>query len=107
MSVEVTGTVQGQQVEGKLPIIVVASNGPTLLGRDWLEGIRLEWGRIKLLRITPVEKLQDLLQRYEDVFSEETGQHSGVKAKIVVNEHLKPRLYKARPVPHAIWGKGL
>ena len=68
---------QGQQVEGKLPLIVLAGNGPTLLGRDWLERIRLEWGRIKLLRTTPVEKMQDL-RRYEDVFSEEIGQYTGV-----------------------------
>ena len=65
--VEVTGTVQGQQVEGKLPLIVGARNGLTLLGHDWLERIRLEWARIKLLRTTPVEKLQDLLRHYEDV----------------------------------------
>ena len=52
--------VLGQQVvrveyEGqrhKLPLVVVAGDGPSLFGCNWLESIRLDWGSIKTLTST-------------------------------------------------------
>ena len=40
----VTVTYQGQEV--KLPLVVVTGNGPPLLGRNWLEHIKLNWKEI-------------------------------------------------------------
>ena len=46
-----------------LPLVVVKGTGPTLLGRNWLHKIKLDWGKI---HYTPSASLQDLLGKYEE-----------------------------------------
>ena len=46
--------------------------------------------------------MEDLLQKYSNVFTEKLGNLKGFKAKPFVDES-KPAIYcKARPVPYAI-----
>ena len=53
--------------------------GTALFGRNWLSQIQLNWGEIKALKLskTPQEvmeqKVDQLLQQYESVFSESVG----------------------------------
>ena len=49
----------------KLPLVVVEGTGPTLLGRNWLGSIRLDWGKI---HYTASTRLQNLLEKYKEVF---------------------------------------
>ena len=61
-----------------LPLHVVHTKGPVLMGRNWLHKFRLDWKTIKLLktsdsdhenpRITTQEKLESLLDTYAEVF---------------------------------------
>ncbi len=52
----------------QLTLIIVKGDGPTLLGRDWLSAIRLDWPQI---HYASSSKLQALLSKYEDVFRDE------------------------------------
>ena len=55
--------------EVKLSSLVLTDDGPSLLGRDWLQHLKLGWQQInKLLR----EALQHVLHRHEDVFQRRT-----------------------------------
>ena len=75
-------------------------NGPTLLGRNWLTALRLDW---KTVFVTLT--LQEVLDKYIDVFNEGLGELRGVEAKIYIDKEEHPRCFKARQVPFAIRGK--
>ena len=81
---------EGQRA--KLPLVVVKGNGPTLLGRNWLGSIRLDWGKI---HYTGSTGLQNLLEKYKGVFQEKLGSFKGRQAKIEVDAHVF-----ARPAPY-------
>jgi hypothetical protein len=60
-------------------------SGPTLLGRDWLSSIRLNWREIHHVHPAP---LQSVLAQYPSVFQEGLGTLKGFKAKIYVGPRL-------------------
>ena len=66
---------------------MVETPGPALFGRDWLSKIQLDWGEIKALTLSKTpkggmqHKVDQLLQKYESVFSEGVGTLKGHKAK--------------------------
>ena len=90
----------------KLGVLVVNTNGPNILGRDWLLSLKINWKRLftihALYTNTPSERLTSLINEFQDVFQEGLGKMIGVSAKIVVQETCKPKYFKARPVPHAL-----
>ena len=69
--------------QSQLPLIVVKGEGPSLMGRDWLTSLKLNWQEIHQLESS--NKLSSLLSSYSEVFDEGLGKLSGMKAKI----HLK------------------
>ena len=75
----------------RLPLIIVKGNGPTLLGRDWMGGIHLNWHKI---HYTPSAGLQDLLEKHDDVFQEGLGMFQGQKGSIQVDPNAKPHYCK-------------
>ena len=81
-----------------LPLYVVAGCGPTLLGRDWLSQVRLNWQQIHHVH-TPT--LQALLTRFPAVFQEGLGTLKGYQAKIHVDPNATPRYNQARSVSYA------
>jgi hypothetical protein len=83
-----------------LPLIITGGNGPTLLGRNWLEALRLDWRTI--FRVGQSQTLQEVLDEHANVFREELGELQGVQAKIHVAKNVRPRFEKARTVPFAI-----
>ena len=58
-SVVVQVTHNGQTAS--LPLIITSGNEPTLLGRNWLEALRLDWRTI--FRVGRSQTLQEVLQR--------------------------------------------
>ena len=84
----------------ELPLLVIRGTGASLLGRNWLQKIRLNWQGIHQLQQTPA--LQETLQRYAEVFENELGEIKGMEARIDVNPQAQPRFCKARPVPFAL-----
>ena len=84
----------------QLPLLVVAGQGPPLLGRNWLSTLRLDWSHIKQVRTG----LESLLQKYSEVFRDELGTLKGIETKLVVQEDAKPKFFKPRSIPYAIRG---
>ena len=66
MNVEV---VYGHQ-QLTLPLLVIKGNGPSLLGRDWLSELKLNWREINTLMGV---KLDEILAQHKEVFQEGLG----------------------------------
>ena len=68
---------EGQKCD--LPVTVVDLDTPTLMGRDWLKSLRLNWeelfGDSKAVNKTEVEdqRVVDLMEEFEEVFTEKLG----------------------------------
>ena len=84
-----------------LRLVVVAGNGPALLGRDWLKFLKLDWQQIYHVAGKDTERLEPLLERYQGLFKDELGTASVHKAKLYVRPDAKPKFFKPRPVPFA------
>ena len=84
-----------------LPLVVVKEEGPALLGRNWLEEIKINWPRIKQLT-SHDKRLEEILQKHAPLFGEGLGALQGTKARIHVDPTATPMFHKARPVPYAL-----
>jgi hypothetical protein len=95
---------KGQKVA--LPIVIAECMGkPTLLGRNWLEKLRLEWGEIfsTSARQSDTPKLlSSLLDKHKVLFDDGYEGIKGFEAHIRVREDARPAFVKARPVPYAL-----
>ena len=83
----------------RLPLVVVGGTGPSLLGRNWLHYVRLDWH--SLFRIQR-SALSDVLARHSDVFKPELGTLRDHQVSIHVDPTARPRFFKARPLPYAL-----
>ena len=72
---------QGQ--EEQLPLSVVVGDGSSLLGRDWLAKLKLEWKHT--FNVHAQESLQDVMKQHNTVFKPELGRIQRVEAKLHVN----------------------
>ena len=98
--IQVDVTLQHQRAT--LPLLVVQGNGPTLLGRDWLQVIQLDWSKLHSVHSVSKNDLQEALDRHPAVFKNELGHIKNMEAKIYVDADAKPRFFRARPVPYAL-----
>lgn len=88
--------------EKKLTLLVVAENGPSLLGRDWLRCITLDWRSIFKVHYTADSSaVQKLVSEYDELFDGKLGKFSGPPATIHMAENATPRFFKPRPVPYS------
>ena len=83
-----------------LPLIVTEGNGPSLIGRNWLSTLRLDWQRIFVVKCNP--SLQEVLDKYGSVFREGLGELQGITAKIYIDRDERPRFFKPYPVAFAL-----
>ena len=79
---QMTVTVGYQTQLHRLSLVVVRGSGPSLLGRDWLCKLKLDWGQLHLLRSMTTTPLKEILGRHAAVFRDELGTISGETAKI-------------------------
>ena len=96
-STEVQVAYEGQIA--KLPLVVVKGEGPTLLGRNWLGKMRLNWSKI---HYASGPGLHDLLSKYGVIFQEGLGTFQDYEVSIEVNPDTQPRFCKARTLPYAM-----
>ena len=61
-----------------LPLLVIDSTGASLMGRNWLENIRLNWHSIHKVNSDHVQKV---LTQYSEVFKPELGMMKDFKVK--------------------------
>ena len=83
-----------------LPLLVVEGNGPALLGRNWLEKLKLNWQNILQVRVA--ESLSGVLTKHKAIFRKGLGTIKGFKADIKLQHGAQPIFCKARPVPYAL-----
>ena len=79
------------------------SNGPNLLGRDWLQVIKVDLARVFNVETQPRNpSLQKVLDEHKEVFKAGLGTLKGEQAKIYVDTQARAHYLKARPVPYAL-----
>ena len=90
--------------EYMLPLIVarVGVKQPAILGRDWLQFIRLNWESLFASNIMHVSELDEVLGRHPALFKRELGTMKPQRATLYVQNNAKPVFKKARPVPYAL-----
>ena len=86
----------------RLPLCVVHGKGSSLLGRDWLQHLCLDWPSICHVQSVEQTAVNSILDRHKNVFREELGTLQGFEAKIYVDPTAKPVLCKACSVPYAM-----
>ena len=84
---------------------MVKGDGPSLLGRDWLRFLRLDWREICSIDVTKPSKINQILGKFENVFKPGLGTFKGITVDIDVSSQVQPKFYKARSVPFALKGK--
>ena len=107
-----TYTGEAMKVIGKLPVTatyanqskaltlyIVPGHGPTLLGREWLQHIKLDWKSIAMVSKDP---LQQLLDKHASIFEDTLGTIKDYTATLKVKEPALPKFYRPRPVPFAV-----
>ena len=84
----------------QLPLILVAGNErPPLFGRNWMQGIQLDWAKLHQIR---EKATASIVSRFPAVFSAEVGKIQGYKAVIRLKEGTKPIFKKSRSVAYAL-----
>ena len=86
----------------ELELIVMAGEGPSLFGRDWLQVIKLDWTKIHQISGTPPTTLQPLLEKHKAVFQDELGLIKGVSAEKYVNSTTRPQFYEPCSLPQVL-----
>ena len=88
----------------KLLALVLKGAGPNLLGRDWLQVIKVKWKTRFKVKEDHLE-LSQVLELYNQVFKDKLGTLKGKKVKIHVDANAKPKFCKARSVLYALKDK--
>ncbi|XP_072172462.1 uncharacterized protein [Diadema setosum] len=86
-SVQVPVTYKGQQAD--LPLVVVKGDKPALLGRNWLQTLKLNWSDIFHVRVN-FKCAEDVIKQHPKVFSAQGEQITGHKAKVRVKPDASP-----------------
>lgn len=82
-----------------LPLLVANGERVSLLGRNWLKYIKLNWCDIFNVKST-TQSIDEIMQKYS---SSSTGQGmKNFQAEIKVQPDSQPIFHKARPVPYAL-----
>ena len=82
-----------------LPLVVVKGSGPSLIGRNWMTQLSVEWGTVHEVKSS--QSYQEVLDKYPEVFKG-LGTLKGHQAKIYVDPNVQPRFCKARSLPYAM-----
>ena len=93
--------------------LIVVSDGPSLLGRQWLNEMEMDWktlcqqSHMAIHRVPcggPESSIENLLEQYSDLFQNELGKLTRFKATLKVLPVAQPMFHRSRSVPpfHAL-----
>ena len=80
----------------KLVLMVTEGDGPSLLGRNWLEELRIDWKMTSAVQSG--KTLSTVLDVHDAVFRKELGTIKGTTAKLHVDSHVAPKFCKPRQI---------
>lgn len=91
----------------QLPMYVVESNRSPLLGREWLQKLKIDWNKFiyNCNSITPVvmkTTKESFMQKYPSVFDKSIGKIEGIQAHLTLKENAKPVFIKNRTMPFSL-----
>ena len=90
----------------RLSLLLASGDGPSLLDRDWLRFIRLDWSEIYSFGAPlPRSQHQEVINRHLDVFADKLGKVQGTTAKFYLRSEVTPKYFRAHPVPYALRAK--
>ena len=89
----ISANVQFKTQQETLPLLVVDGDGPSLLGRDWLHKIKLDWQELYHTQVTQ-PSVQTVLDKYKEVFNNEIGTVKDTAAKFQIDSEAMPKFYK-------------
>ncbi|GFT19216.1 uncharacterized protein K02A2.6 [Trichonephila clavipes] len=98
----VTVRVQYKNQKVNLNLYIVKENLDTILGREWLYKIHLDWPAIKAFRAKTEQNLNNLLREYKDIFDDKLGEINNYEAKLKLRHGVKPIFCRVRTVPFAL-----
>jgi len=93
-----------------LPIVVVNSSSPSLLGLYWISQLKLDLNHVihgsnyiqnGVHRIHDDSNLQKVLQKHQKVLNDGLGYCNKVQADIQLKPHARPKFFKPRSLPSA------
>ena len=84
---------------------MVKGSGPSLLGRDWLQYIQLDWAQLNKVQTEHSSKLPELLNAHTTLLTPGLGKIESIKAKLCLKKNAKPKFLRACQVPLTIQGK--
>ena len=85
----------------QLPLVIIAGERQSLMGRNWLQTLRLDWKSIATVSQSKSQVLETLLEKHKKLFQAGLGTFTGQKAQLQVRAG-RARFHKARSVPFAI-----
>ena len=94
--------VQYGTLAAKLVLVVVAGEGPSLFGRNWLQHIQPDLTTLTAVRTVMLKSLNGLMQQHASLFSDTLGTVEPFRATLHVLPDATPKVRKARSVPFAI-----
>ena len=98
---EVNVELNGQKM--LLTVHIARKGGATLIGRDWLRKLRLNWDELRVHHLS--SPIATLIDRYGSLFSEEQGELKGFTAHLALKEGAQPSYIPAREIPYAMRAK--
>ena len=85
--------------EDNLTITIVDGDGPTLLGRNLLQHLRLDRAALNHITQDNCSELKTLLHVHSALFAEGLGSIMGTTAHLFLKVGGRPRFYRACQVP--------
>ena len=77
----------------KLPVTVLDGKVPTLLGRDWLDKLKLDWAELFPVKIHKLEvdvRVEQMKAKYPEVFSGKLGCLKNFEVHIPIADDVQP-----------------
>jgi len=74
-----------------LQLMIVEGEGPTLMGRDWLRHLCLDWAQLSNITPDHRSELNELLHAHSGLFSSDVGQIKGTTTHLYMKPGTKLR----------------